>query len=57
MNELTQNKLIMRSEESIMSWELLKPMIDRIQVYIDTADEEKTLKTLKEIVTSYSPPK
>ena len=55
----TENKLIMRTEEEMIDWDQLEPMITIIEedaTSIDAnADKEKIYKSLKQIVPQFNP--
>ena len=51
----TSNPLIMRSEEKMLDWIILKELLDHLQESIDNLDPEKIRIILIEIVPEYSP--
>ena len=47
---LTENKLIMRAEDETMSWDKLKPIIDKLREASINGNEEESLKILTQLV-------
>jgi FlaA1/EpsC-like NDP-sugar epimerase len=52
---LTENKLIMRAEEKMISWDKLEPALTKIKDAAFTSDTEKLYKLLQQLVPEYKP--
>ena len=51
----TENKLIMRSNEKMINWDNLKPMLNELEEASINAEHEKIRKLLKRIVPQFKP--
>ena len=51
----TENKLIMRAEEEMMSWDKLEPILAQIKEAAMNAETEKIYKILTQLVPQFSP--
>ena len=51
----TENSLIMRAEELMIDWELLKPILDKLQDSSISSNQEEIHKLLSKIVPEFKP--
>jgi FlaA1/EpsC-like NDP-sugar epimerase len=51
----TENKLIMRAEEEMISWDKLEPILTKIKDAAFNSDTEKLYKLLHQLVPEYKP--
>ena len=51
----TENPLIMRAEEIMIDWEVLKPILDKLQNFSISSDQEKIHKLLTKVVPEFKP--
>jgi FlaA1/EpsC-like NDP-sugar epimerase len=52
---LTENKLIMRAEEEMISWEKLEPVLAQIKEATINSEKGKTNKLLSQLVPQFNP--
>ena len=52
---LTENKLIMRAEEEMISWDKLEPVLTKIAEATSNSDEVKLIKLIHQLVPQYKP--
>jgi FlaA1/EpsC-like NDP-sugar epimerase len=52
---LTENKLIMRSKEKMISWDKLEPVLTKIEEAASNSDMEKLYKLIHQLVPEYNP--
>tara|TARA_B110000483_G_C17696750_1_gene351692 strand:- start:71 stop:511 length:441 start_codon:yes stop_codon:yes gene_type:complete len=53
----TENPLIMRAKEDMLSWDELKPILDCLKKEIKDCDQEKIRKLLIQLVQGFKPQK
>jgi len=51
----TENKLIMRANETMIDWDNLKPMLNELEEASINAEHKKIRKLLKQIVPQFKP--
>ena len=51
----TDNSLIMRAKEDMMSWDELKLILENLKKEVDNCDNEKIRKLLIQLVPSFKP--
>ena len=52
---ITSNKMIMRAREKMITWDILKPMLEELEEASCIGDQVKIKKLLTQIVPEYSP--
>jgi FlaA1/EpsC-like NDP-sugar epimerase len=50
----TENKLIMRAEEKTISWDVLKPVLEELEVAASRSKVQETVNLVKKIVPEYT---
>ena len=56
-SSITENPLIQRAEEEMMSWDKLKPILEDLKKESIACNQDKIRKLLKQLVPGYSPEK
>ena len=51
----TQNPLINSSQEEMIEWHVLKPMLDELNEYLNSADQSRMRELIVGIVNEYNP--